>query len=185
MRWYWGLGWLALFGIISGLRLLTPQTGEPVYAGKTVNQWLDGGYEPASMALHEIGPSAAPYILAKLGREDPQQGSLRRYHDLWAKTPPAVRKLLPKPKITNFDELRACSALLELGPRVVPLLCTRLKDRNPVVREVCAHALGSFRERGSNIRIAMPLLVENLSDPSIGARTRAAWALDGGRSFGR
>ncbi len=185
MRRYWGLGCLSLVGIILGVRLVTPQTNEPVYGGKTVGQWLDGGYEQASLALQEIGPSAAPYVLAKLRREDPRRGSLRRYHDLWDKIPSALHGLFPKPRAANFDELRACSALLELGPQVIPRLSAGLKDHNPAVREASAHALGSFRRQGKDIRRAIPSLVEDLNDPAVEVRTRAAWALGGESSFGR
>jgi HEAT repeat protein len=179
MRRNWGIGCLGVLGMGLALRVMTSQPSEPVYAGKTVDQWLDAGYEDASMALHEIGPPAVPYIVAKLSREDPRCGSLRRYQELWRRFPPALRMVLPKPKSGNFDELRACSALLELGPRIIALLSTGLQDQNPIVREVSAHALGSFREQGRKIDQSVPFLVEALRDSDPKVRTRAAQALDG------
>src|SRR5258708_2284707 len=116
MRWYWGFGSLPLCGAILGLRMVAAPTSEPLYAGKPVSEWLEGGYEQASLALQEIGSSAAPYVLAKLSREDPHNGSLWKYQALWRKAPPPLKSILPKPRTGNFDELRACSALLELGP---------------------------------------------------------------------
>ena len=182
---YWAIGCLSLFGVILGLSRATPRMNEPVYAGKTLDQWLEGGYEQASMALQEIGPPAAPYVLAKLRCEDPRCGSLQKYRDLWRRLPPTLRKIFPRPKAANFDELHACSALLELGPRAVPFLSAGLKDYNPVVREVSAHALGSLRHRGNDIRIALPALVQALGDPSAEVRTRATWALDNNEPTGR
>src|SRR4029077_2844949 len=95
------------------------------------------------------------------------------------KIPPAFRKIFPKPKATNFDEMRACSALLEIGPRAVPLLSSQLENPNPAVREACTHALGCFRERGNDIRRAFPALAKALHDSSPRVRSRATWALDG------
>jgi len=43
------------------LLTMNSQPAEPAYAGKTVDEWLDAGYEDASMALHEIGTPAMPY----------------------------------------------------------------------------------------------------------------------------
>jgi HEAT repeat protein len=179
MRKYWAIGCFTLLGMGLALRIMNSQPSEPAYAGKTVDQWLDAGFEDASMALYEIGPPAVPYIVAKLNREDPRHGSLQKYHELWRRVPPAIRTVFPKPKSGNFDELRACSALLELGPRIIPLLSTGLQDHNPIVREVSAHALGSFREQGRNIGQAVPFLVEALRDSDLNVRARAAWALDG------
>jgi len=120
-----------------------------------------------------------PYIVAKLSREDPEYGSLHRYHNIWNEIPLPARRLLPRPKPANFDELRACGALLELGPQIIPVLSIRLRDRNPVVRELSAHVLGTFRERGKNIGQAVPSLIEARRDPNPKVRARAAWALDG------
>ena len=108
MRWYWGIRCLLFFGAVLGLRFVTTQAVEPVYGGKPVSQWLEGGYEQASLALQEIGPPAAPYVLAKLSREDPRHGSSRKYQRLWCKIPLAFRNILPKLSAGNFDELRAC-----------------------------------------------------------------------------
>jgi hypothetical protein len=179
MRKYGVIGCFAALGFVLMLSLIDSAQIEPVYAGKTVSEWLEAGNEDATMALHEIGPPAAPYILAKLRREDPQHGSFQRYHDFWQNTHSALRRFLPKPKPANFDELRACGALLELGPLTVPMLTTGLHDSNPVVREVSAHALGSLRELGKNISVAAPFLNEARRDPNLRVRARAKWALEG------
>jgi HEAT repeat protein len=148
-----------------------------MYAGKRVSQWLDAGYEDAAMALQEIGPAAEPYILARVAREDSRYGTLRRYQALWIKLPAFVRAAVPRPQVGNFDELRACSALLEVGSRVIPPLSIRLNDKNPAVRIACARALGCFRQRGSNIRAAFPALSEALRDPNPEVKALAAFAL--------
>jgi hypothetical protein len=174
---YWSIGSVAVLGIGLALLSINSQTAQPVYAGKTVDQWLDAGYEDAATALHEIGPSAVPYILGKLSREDPRYGSLRRYRHLFNRLPANLRAILPRPKAGNFDELRACSDLLELGPQAIPLLTAELHHPNPVVREVSAHALGLFRRQGKNISQSAPFLMEAERDPNLEVRARAAWAL--------
>ena len=79
------------------------------------------------MGLHELGPPAVPFVLAKLAREDPRYGTGRRYRELWRKMPPPIRRVLPKPADANFDELRACSLLLEIGPQIIPALAESCK----------------------------------------------------------
>jgi hypothetical protein len=183
MHRYWGFGGLLLLGIFTGLWAAIPRAAEPVYAGKTVSAWLDAGFEDTSMGLHEIGPPAVPFIMAKLAREDPQYGSSRRYRGLWKKTLPTLRWILPKPITSNFDELRACSSLLAIGPRIIPLLADRLESANPIVRDVSAHVLGTFYAEGRDIQRAMPGLVKAARDPNTDVRTRAAWALGEDSTF--
>ena len=178
--WCWVGVFLAL-GVLVGAfflgRLLSLPPQEPVYAGKTADEWLNAGYEDAAQGLQHIGPSAVPFILAKLSREDPRYGSQNHYRQFWNKVPLPVRRFLPQPKGGAFDELHACNLLLELGPGIIPLLCTGLRDYNPVVREVSAHALGSFRRQGRDIAKAVPLLRETSRDAVPEVRVRAAWAL--------
>ena len=181
MRRFWSIGGFSLLAISSGLWLSASSPREPIYAGKTLDQWLDAGYEDGAMALQGMGPAAVPYVLAKLAREDPRSGSQRAYQELWRKIPPTLRKIVPKPKATNFDELRACSALLEIGPQAVPLLSRELENPNAVVREASAHAMGCFGERGHAIRSALPGLGQALHDPDRQVRMRAAWAIGAGR----
>ena len=164
--------------------LSSPRT-EPVYAGKTADQWLNAGYEDTALALQQIGPPAVPFILAKLAREDSRYGSLSNYRELWNKIPAALRRFFPKPKVGAFDEWHACSVLLELGPGIIPSLASALRDQNPAVREVSAHALGSFREEGKDIAKTAPALVEALHDPILAVRARAAWALAEKSPFSR
>jgi len=180
LRIYVGLGFVALIGLVWLMHPLSSSRQEPVYAGKTADQWLNAGYEDASQALQQIGPPAVPFILAKLAREDPRYGSQRNYHELWNKLPTAFHSFLPRPKTGAFDELHACSILLELGPGIIQLLSSALKDKNPVVREVSAHVLGSFRLQSKDISKAAPALVEALRDPVAEVRARAAWALGKG-----
>ena len=166
-----------LVGSVALLHAQRTQPKEPVYAGKTADQWLNAGFEDASLALRQIGPPAVPFILAKLSREDARYGSARAYRELWSKLPLPVRRLLPGPSAGAFDELHACGLLLELGPQVIPLLPGALRDSNPAVREVGAHALGSFCREGKDISKAAPRLVVALNDPVPEVRARAAWAL--------
>lgn len=172
------VGLVLLLGLIV-LRCPPPaRPEEPVYAGKTVDQWLNAGFEDASLALRQIGPAAVPFILAKLSREDSRYGWACVYRDLRSKLPRDLGRLLPQPKTGAFDELHACGLLLELGPQVISLLPGALHDKNPAVRELSAHALGSFRRQGKDIRTAEPRLMAALNDPVGAVRARAAWALE-------
>jgi hypothetical protein len=177
MRRYWVIAVLVLLGLSSIEIVLVPQAREPVYAGKTVSHWLDAGYEDASMAVQEIGPAAVPFVLAKLAREDPRYGSSRRYRQIWRMLPRGLRDIVPKPNAANFDELRACSTLLELGPPIVPFLTNGLAHHNTAVRKTCARALGYLRARGQDIRSAFPALKAALQDPNAEVRAAAVWAM--------
>ena len=174
---YIGAALLSLLGLIWLVHPLR-SSPEPVYGGKTAAQWLDAGYEDASQALQLIGPPAVPVILAKLTNEDPQYGSWRRYREFWNRMPPTVRNLLSAPKSGAFDELHACSILVEMGPSVIPQLASALRDRNPAVREASAQALGRFGQQGKNLSQARPFLIGALHDPVPGVRLRAAEALE-------
>jgi hypothetical protein len=174
----WSIGCLAVLATGWTLCVLNSRPNEPLYAGKTADQWLNAGFEDTCSALHEIGPPAFPYVLKKLRLEDSHYGSQQKYRQFFSKLPPSLQRALPKPAAGTFDELHACSALLELGPRIIPLLTTGLRDHNPVVRDVCAHALGSFQRQGKNISKSVPFLVEAEADQIPEVRARAAWAVD-------
>src|SRR5260221_4863233 len=114
---------IGLFALVAALVLLTPRCtrkSEPVYAGKTVTEWLNAGQEDVCQAVHEIGLPALPYILDKLATADPRFGANSSYFRDWTRIPATVRRVLPRPGATNFDEDHACSAILELGPSVIP-----------------------------------------------------------------
>jgi hypothetical protein len=150
---------------------------EPSHAGKPINQWLDNGFEDASMALHEVGPAAAPCIFDKLRNEHPRYGRWQKYGALRQKLPATFQVVLPRAKVVSFDELRACSALLEIGPGVIPALASGLNDASPAVRITCAWALALFCERGKDIGVALPNLVRASNDGNSEVRERAASAL--------
>jgi len=172
-----------ILGALLSLLLLAVSFGvagappEPVYGGRPVGDWLDCGYEQAAMALHETGPSAAIVVFSKLRREHPEHGLWAKYRKLWCHTPRLIRHILPAPRIASFDDERACSALLEIGPSVIPNLVTGLKDANPAVRATSAWALGCLHERGSNISLAIPGLIQAHRDSNPDVRRYAAIAL--------
>jgi hypothetical protein len=162
------------------LTLLLPMhrvEAEPIYAGKSLGDWLNSGHEDACQAVHEIGLPAFPYILDKLASEDPRFGSNSRYARIYSRLPLPVRRPLPKPGPTNFDESRASGLLAELGPAAIPLLAEALHGTNPAVREVGAHVLGLMSERGKNIQVAIPRLRAASRDACPEVATRAKWAL--------
>lgn len=149
----------------------------PLYEGKTLDQWLDAGYEDSARVLYEIGPPAVDSIFAKLKREHPQYGRWGRYQWAWKKCPVFWQKLLPRPRVSGFDEWRACHALLAIGPQAIPSLRASLQDRHLLVRAVSAQALGLLHQRGANIRRAIPELQAALHDSDPGVRRQAALAL--------
>jgi len=117
---------------------------EPGYAGKTISEWLDGGYEPAAMALQEVGPPAIPWVFRNLRREHAVWSKKGAYLKLQCHVPARFWRMFPTPKRTGFDELRAANLLIGLGPSAVPALRAGLKDSNPAVRTACAMALSNL-----------------------------------------
>jgi len=168
---------LVVIGSASVCALVLRSPGEPAYAGKSINQWLDGGYEDAAVALREVGPDAVPCILGKLRREHPVWGRRQTYRKLWQKVPGFVQRYLPQPKAAAFDEYRACNALADLGPQGIPALISGLEDGNPAVKLACAWALGVLQERGAKANAAIPALTRALKDSHTEVRHRAAWAI--------
>jgi hypothetical protein len=176
MNRYCAVGLVTLCLAASVAVIFSPRSAEPVYAGRPVSEWLDGGYEQISMALHETGPAAATCVFFKLRQEHPTYGRWAMYRKIWTRAPGIIRRFLPKPKSCNFDDARACSALLDIGPSVIPALAVALKDPNPAVKIASAWALGTFRQRGSDITASFPHLIQTLHDPNPDVRYRAAWA---------
>jgi hypothetical protein len=147
-----------------------------VYEGKTLNHWLDGGFEDASRALYDVGPPAAKCVFAKLKREHPKYSRSAQYRSFWLKMPQSLRGVLPKPKPVSFDEWRACHALLAIGPGVIPSLGESLDNPDRLVRAVSAETLADFHQRGVRIDSALPALERALQDPDASVRKFAAQA---------
>jgi hypothetical protein len=177
MKSSWLLGLVAsctLFWVVSGIAAKAP---EPAYAGRPVREWLDGGYEQISMAMHETGPSAAPIVFSKLRRDHPVYGSWAKYRKLWRSIPGVLRRFMPVPKSASFDELTACNALLDIGPQVIPCLARGLEDHNEAVKLASVMALKHFCQRGSNITPAFLQLARATLDPNATVSQEAASAL--------
>ena len=150
---------------------------EPQYQGKSLTQWLDGGYEDAAVALREIGPAAVPTIFEKLRREHPRWGRRQQYRNIWVKIPAVLQRCFPRPRTAAFDEYRACNVFLDLGPQTIPALVRGLDDRNPGVKLTSAWALGLFHDRGANVDEAVPSLVREMKAPLPEVSKRATWAM--------
>jgi HEAT repeat protein len=134
--------------VISGLVTVTRvHSLEPVYAGKRITEWLDGGYEPAAMALQEIGLPAVPWVFQTLRRDHPRWDYEGAYAKVRQSFPAPFVDMLPLPKTTGFDELRAANLLIGIGPPVLPALRAGLKDSNPAVRTACLMALGTLEPK--------------------------------------
>jgi len=176
MHRHWTISGVVLIVVVSCLYLAASPQQEPMYGGKTVTQWLDAGYEDCSMALHEIGPPALPFILTTFGRVETSVSLGRLRSGAW-KTIPNLKSFFPHVPVHNLDEDRVCSLVLELGPRTIPMLAQELDNRHANVRAVSARALGIWRERGKDIQVALPALGHALNDPSAPVRMWAARAL--------
>src|SRR5208337_4666292 len=77
---------------------------EPLYEGRPLSAWMDGGSEPAALALHHLGREAIPFLLAKVRWEHPRWGYRRRYDVLWQRVPASLQGIVPRPKAAAFDE---------------------------------------------------------------------------------
>ena len=141
--------WLLLCGAIAALGVATyairayinPESRQPAYGGRTVSEWLDGGYEPAALAVHEIGHPAVPWIFRKLRYEHPRWdywGAYRRFRKV---VPGNVASVMPQGHASGFDDLRAANLLLSIGTPALSMMRTGLKDGNPTVRSACQLAL--------------------------------------------
>jgi hypothetical protein len=143
----YGPGAAVLTGIILLVIYRSPSAPEPVYAGKTITQWLDDGYEPAAMALEELGPSAVPWVFRTLRRDHPSFNYVAGYRALRRYAPAPLVAMLPRQKSTGLDELRAANLLIGMGPPVRPVLTAGLRDSNPAVRKACFMALSTLEPK--------------------------------------
>ena len=176
MRWTWIFVFTVAVALAAFCLLRRPPP-EPSYEGKPLDRWLEAGYEDASRVLYEVGPSAIPGIFAKLKREHPRYGWQARYRALWEKAPVCCQRVLPQPRVSGFDEWRACQCLVAMGPQAIPILRASLRDSHFLVRSASAQTLGLLRKQGANISRARPALEAALQDPDPGVRAQAAAAL--------
>src|SRR6476659_11223426 len=103
MHRHWTISGIVLLAVVSGFYMAASRQQEPLSAGNTVSQWLDAGYEDCSMALHEIGPPALPFILTAFGRAETSRafGPLRP--GAWKKIP-GLRNFFFQTPVHNLDE---------------------------------------------------------------------------------
>jgi hypothetical protein len=148
-----------------------------VYAGKSIAQWLDNGFEDASFALHETGPIAAGEVFRKLRWEHPTYGYWSRYRRVHQVAPGLLRWVLPRPRPVAFDESRAAQALLAMGPLVAPKVIKGLSDSHPAVRLACTEALVGLAMQRRPLRAALPLLARNLQSDNADLVLKTALAI--------
>jgi hypothetical protein len=129
---------------------------EPVYAGKTITEWLNGGYEPAALALQEIGPSSVPWIFRALRNDRPTINYGAGYAKIRQHLPSCLVRMFPYPRTSKFDELRAANLLIGMGPPVRPALRAGLADSNPAVRSACWMALNGFEPKKATVPQRLP-----------------------------
>jgi len=128
-----------------------PQAREPVYAGRPITEWLEGGYEPAALALEEVGPPALPWVFRKLRHEHPRWDYWKPYLKLRSVVPRPLHHLLPSPRLTGFDQERAANLLIGMGPAALPAMRAGLQDRNPTVRATCQLALAAVQPKTAGV----------------------------------
>ena len=175
----WSVPGLLGMCVLAGWLWFLPRPNSVLFEGRSVDEWLNGGFVDASRALYELGPEAVPDIFKKLLWEHPRYGYWQRYRSVWQKFPAPCRHALPRPKTVSFDEWRACNALVVIGPRTIPRLALGLKHRRALVRSTSAQALSVLAQRGSDLASARQALEKALQDASPEVRRYAAQALAG------
>src|SRR5690349_11179988 len=116
---------------------------EPIYRGKKVSFWLEqkaagtGDWTEITNAFYEIGPSAVPYVAARL-RSD-HSWLAGRYRQAWPHLPGFLQKRVSPPR-DPFREVAAVNVFQNIGPSAIPLLIVLLKDDNASVRSSAAWA---------------------------------------------
>jgi hypothetical protein len=138
---------LPVAGILALTVFACPPASEPVYAGKRITEWLDGGYEPAALALQEVGTPGLPWLFQKLRREHSRCDYWPLYCKLHRRLPAPVVNLLPRPRLIGFDEVRAANLLMGMGPPAFPAVRAGLEDGNPAVRAACKLAFDATAPR--------------------------------------
>jgi hypothetical protein len=178
MRRYWGQATTLVGSVLIAWSVLHLHSNEPVYAGRRLTDCLDSGTDPALMAVHDLGPAATPWVLRKVRWEHPHWGRWQTYQKFWNRIPPFGRGLFPKPRVAGYDEVKAATALVEVGPQVLPQLSSALKENNPAVRMTCALALGALSDRGFTDTKSIAALRAALEDahPEVRQQIQAAIA---------
>src|SRR5579883_1683866 len=77
-------------------------------------------------------------------------------------------------RIHTWITLRTLRSIGPADAGSVPQLVRLLDDRNPMIRQEAAGALGRI---GPKARAATPALVRSLNDPTGSVRSNAAWSL--------
>lgn len=156
MRRTFANGLLLLAGALAVALFAWPHPREPVYAGRPITAWLEGGYEPAAMALEEIGPAALPWIFRELRHEHPRWNYWKPYRRIRQAMPRPLGNILPSARLTGFDEERAANLLIGMGPPALPALRAGLHDSNPTVRAACLLALKGLKPKTTGAELQSP-----------------------------
>jgi HEAT repeat protein len=178
--------WLAAFGVplfIGLLVLLVFQTdsGQPVYEGRTFDQWFSQYPYPAqpqnvsraSKAMVALGPEAVPYLDRKLRTRETYRRKF--YMRLYRMLPRWISQSIPEVHPAIYVRAKAASILQILGTdaeAAAPALLEALDDESTDVRQ---HAFGAFLPGGITppAEEIMPRLIKAL-DGTQHERAKAA-----------
>ena len=172
------IGLTLLVAVGAAAYFLAPR--EPVYHGRTLDQWIGATDEntndvAAAEGLRQVVPIAVPYYIDQLSTRESWFN--RAWLSTWSKLPDAAHEWLPEATPATMRRINAAMKLKYLGPSgraAVPGLLRACEDEDDGVRQCAVDAVGAVRPA---ITTALPPLMKALKDPFRGVRRSAAEAL--------
>ena len=148
---------------------------EPVYQGQPLSYWSkqarlpDGDRQTALQAVRAAGPSAAPFLLRELRRQDSTIQRLRR--QIWPLLPGPLQKHVTQPPARDDFLFFGTAELLSISGSEAHIF-NALRDSNTDVRLAAVWALkrigAAHRTEGVADRIA-PLLSDRAAEVRVSA----------------
>ncbi len=151
---------------------------EPKYRGREISAWLDDWAARKQSdyyaAIREIGTNGLPYAVRNLARND----SLwrKKYCEFHPKLPTFLQNIVaaPNPVLQVVD---GANVFFYVGPNSIPEEITLLKHDSSAVRQASTWGLGAIRRQSAAANVAIPALIETLTDRDRDVRMRAVLAL--------
>ncbi len=170
---------LVLLGLILvGLAFFALRPKEPSYKGRPISAWVDDlaaqKRNECAEAIQKTGTNCLPYAVASLVRKDSKWQT--KYRALWPKFPKFLKIIFPQPK-QNLSAMGGSIVFYYIGPESLPQAVALLKHQNPTVRQAAAAGIGSIRSKSYAANMAIPALIETLSDPEYMVRFYAVLTL--------
>ena len=168
---------LLLVLLLAGLAYFALQPKEPSYQGRPISAWLDdmAAWKQVDYyaAIQKTGTNCLPYAVASLSRNDSKWQI--KYRALWPKFPIFLKTIFPQPK-QNLQVVNGANVFFYIGPDSLPQAITLLKHHSSTVRQAAAWGIGAIRRKSYAANMAIPVLIETLSDPEREVRFHAVIA---------